>query len=236
MSKPPHIDRKSLKNPDVFVQKGRHWLLDFEKYQTKLVPLLLGGLVLVIAGYGYQWWQRTAVEKSWRAYHEATKQVDAAKWEAMKNLVEKQSRTRATFFAAVELADHGFDEAKKALLKDSTQVPAGLEDVVKWYSKALEFSAILPSEKQLLLINRASAYEMQKKLEEAERDLKTAQELGQELKGLALLNAARILELKNDKPKAIETYEKVAADFLNTEYAKMAKNHARRLKSPSFNN
>lgn len=236
MSKPPEIDRKSLKDPDVFVKQGTSWISKLAKYQSKLFPIAVLAFVLVVGGYGFEWWNSRKLDQAWRAYHEAAKQTDPAKWDALKAMVEKHPKTRATYFAAVELGDHYFDEAKKALVKEPNQIPASLEDVVKWFSKALELGSILPSEKQLLLINRASAYEMQKKLDEAEKDLKTAQDLGQELKGLALLNSARILELKNDPAKAIETYEKVAADFLNTEYSKMAKNHARRLKSPTFKN
>lgn len=234
MSKPPEIDRHSLKTPDAFLKTGTNWISEMSKHRSKVFPVIVILFLAVVGNYVYEIWQEKSLDSGWRAYHAATKKTDAAKWDALKEVTEKHAKTRAAYFAAVDLGDHQFEEAKKALLKDANTVPANLDEVVKWYSKALEFKKLLPSERQLVSINRASAYEMQTKYDEADKDLKAAADLGQDLKGLALLNSARILELKNDKPKAIETYEKVAADFLNTEYSKMAKNHARRLKSPTF--
>jgi hypothetical protein len=131
----------------------------------------------------------------------------------------------------VEVADHYFDEAKK-----SPTTPAPAETAVEWYTKVLGGTGLVTGEKQLLLINRASSNEILKKYDEALKDLSAAAEMGGDIKGLAQLNTARVYELKDDKAKASEIYEKISADFLNTEYSKIAKNHLRRLKSPIFAN
>ena len=65
-------------------------------------------------------------------------------------------------------------------------------------------------------------------------DYTESAKIGFEGKALALLGQARVYELKKENTKAIETYEKVSADFLNSEYGKLAKNYLRRLKSPLF--
>lgn len=195
---------------------------------------LLGILIFLgaIGFYSYQWWESNHADKAWRLYYSASQITDTKKWDELKNVVTQYNQTRPMFFAAVHLADHHFEEAKKAVLKDANVVPADAGTAADWYAKALEYKGLLLSEKQLLLVNRAGALEMQKKYDEALAALKTAEELGTELRALALLNTGRVLELKGDKAHAIETFEKVGADFLNTEYAKTAKNHARRLKSP----
>src|SRR5262249_17268616 len=98
----------------------------------------------------------------------------------------------------------------------------------------LEFSDLLPIEKQLLRINRGNAEELQKKWDDALADYRAASEITGDAKGLAMLNLARVYELKGDTAKAGEIYEKVTIDFINTEYARQAKNNLRRLKSPLF--
>lgn len=232
MSKPPEIDRKQLKTPDEFVKKGTEVFGSMVSHRKQILPLGILVFLGAVGFYGYQWWESSRSDKAWKAYYEATKSSEPKKWEDLKNITQQYNQTRPMLFAAVNLADHHFEEAKKAALKENNAIPADATASAEWYSKALEFKALLPNEKQLLFINRAGALEMQKKYDEALASLKSAEELGTDLKGLALLNTGRVLELKGEKQKAIETYEKVGADFLNTEYAKMAKNYARRLKSP----
>lgn len=233
MSKPPVIDKKSLKTPDEFVQKGTQLMSRVAMYRTKVLPVAIAAAVIVVLGYTYQWWEERNGEAHWKTYFEATKLADAEKWASFKKIAE-EGKSRAAFLASVSLADHHFDEAKKALLKDSNVIPADAETAGTWYSKALAYSGLVPNEKQLLTINLAQSLEMQKKYDDALAKLKTAAELPGELKGLALLDSGRNLELKNEKARAIETYEKVAADFLGTEYARTARNHVRRLNSPIF--
>lgn len=232
MSKPPEIDRKQLKTPDNFVKTGSQVVASMVSHKKQILPLGIGVFAIAIGFYGYQWWESNRAEKAWKAYYEATKSPEPKKWDDLRAVHSQYGQTRPMLFAAVNLADHHFEEAKKAVLKDGNVVPADAATAADWYAKALEYKGLLPNEKQLLWINRAGSFEMQKKYDEALQSLKSAEDLGTELKALALINTGRVLELKGDSAKAIETYEKVSADFLNTEYAKIAKNNARRLKSP----
>ena len=187
---------------------------------------------IVIGWNGVSWWMSSRAEKGWVAYNEAMKAPEAQRWELLKKVYTEQGKSRATTFAAVALADHYFDEAKKELAKAANANASSAGLAVEWYGKALEFKALVFSEKQLLWVNSGKAYEIQKKYDEALKNYKTAADLGGDLKAYAMLNEARVMELKSDTPKAIETYEKISTDFLNTEYGKMAKNYLRRLKSP----
>lgn len=235
MSKPPKIDRKELRHPDQFQKKGQDFLEVILANKRHLIFLLAGILVVVIGAYGYSLWDDHRTETAWNVYHTASKASDKEKWEAYKKVYVEHKGTRAALFASTSLADYYFEEARKSVLKDSKSTPPETAQAIEWYSKALEFNGLLPQEKQLLSINLGNANEMAGKYDESLKLYQSAQEGGSQIKGYALLNVARVYELKNDKAKAIETYEKVAADFINTEYAKMAKNNARRLKNPSLN-
>ena len=61
-----------------------------------------------------------------------------------------------------------------------------------------------------------------------------ASEFAGEAKPLALMALARVEENKGQTDKAVQVYEKVGADFPNTEFSKNAKLQVRRLKSPLF--
>jgi len=58
--------------------------------------------------------------------------------------------------------------------------------------------------------------------------------LGGDVRGLVLLNSGWVWELKGDTKKAEELYQKVAVEYADSEYAKLAKNYLRSLKSPLF--
>lgn len=232
MAKPPKIDRKELKTPDTFVQKGRHWLGLIASQKTRFFPVLLAVLVIVGGVYGYEWWSDRALDKAWDAYNAAIKHPEPQVWETLKQFHSNYKRSRPGFLAAVALGDHSYDE-KKAMGSASEGSDHGASSV-EWYSKALTFSGMLPQERQLILINRGKAYELSKKLDDALNDFKKAGEEPGELKALALLNVARAYELKDDVKRTLETLEKVTIDYLNTPYANLARNSIRRLKSPLF--
>ena len=234
MSKPPHIDRKELKTPDAFLLRGRAVMGFFMTHRKRFIPILIGAGIVLLGGYTYNLWDQHRIEKGWILYYEAMK-LPADKperWEKLKAGHEGQFRGRASLFAAVALADHYFDETKKETTGDSKSASSAL--AASWYEKALASSDLLAAERQLLLVNRGEAWELQRNLDEALKSYQAAVESGGEAKGLAMLSVARIYEAKRDKAKAVETYEKLAADFNNTEYAKTAKNYLRRLKSPLF--
>ena len=232
MSKPPKIDRKTLKTPDQFVTQGRHFLEVFADFQGPILAAIVGLVVVVSGYYGYQWKQGNDLEKSWTTYAAAMKTPEARRWDELQKVFNSGGTNRATQFAAAAIADHHFSEAVKQAFKDPATVPPNAPLASEWYTKALTLSSLSQAEKGLLFMNRAGAFEMGKKLDEAMKDFETAATMGAQVKPLALLGQARIYELKNNNPKAVETYEKVSADFLNTEYSKIAKNYLRRLKSP----
>jgi len=134
----------------------------------------------------------------------------------------------------VLLADHYFDEAKKELISDPNKAPASVGLSSEWYGKALSFKGLLPMESQLLRVNRGQALELEKKYDEAMKEFESLATSQGDGKPLAMLSMGRIQELKGDKARALEIYEKVSQDFNNTEYGKVAKNHLRRLKGNLF--
>jgi tetratricopeptide (TPR) repeat protein len=244
VSHPPKIDRKTLKQPDTFVSKGQGVLEWMVSQKMRFLPLLVAVIVLLIGGYGFDYWTAARLDEAWKAYSAAAKANEPQKWDDLKSVSTKYKSTRPGVFASVELGDHYFSSAKKGLLTPpdeaakkadaEKQAMADAALAADWYSKALEFSELLPAEKQLLYVNRGEALETQKKYDEAAADYKMAAEFTGDTKPLALLGQARVLDLKNDKTKAAEAYERITVDFANTEYAKIAKNLLRRLKSPLF--
>jgi len=233
MTKPPRIDRKLLKDSDLFVQRGRSLFERLGHYRSRFLSVFLVGLIIVAAVYGYDWWVQKQAVNGWKAYNLATKDTGLEYTKNLSSVFEKFSQTRPSYFAAVKLADYYFDERKKELAKDANATQfAGLAS--EWYGKALQYRDVSLVEKQLLLIDRGQSFELEKKLDEALAMLKLAADLGGETKALALLHSAFVYELKNDEPTALETYQKILVDFQNTEYARLARNHLRQLKSPIF--
>jgi len=234
MSKPPKIDRKELNRPDEFVQQGTHILELVVGHQTKIVAALVIAGAVALGLYFYNWNKDSKNEQGWKEYAEVLKVPESERWEKFKKLSDKYSSVTSGQFVAVQLADHFFDEAKKNAEKDPKATTANSELAVEWYTKALKDSNLSPNEKSLLLINRGASQELAQKWDQAMNDYTESSKLGLEGKPLALLSQARIYEIKKETAKAIETYEKVAADFLNTDYGKTAKNYLRRLKSPLY--
>ena len=232
MAKPPKLDRKSIKAPDDFVRQGNRILDLVAENRQKVLILAIVLVLAVLVGYGYQSWNHSRLAQGWNAYAAAIKLPEPQRYDALKSGYEHGRKTRATFFMAVTVADHAFDTARAALLKDPSTVPPTLAEAADWYSKALSYRDLLPSERQLLLIDRGQAYEMEKKFDLAGKDYQEAASLGGTLKGYALLNQGRLYELMQNKAQAQQTYEQVASDFLNTQYGQLAKNYLRRLKSP----
>ncbi len=236
MSKPPKIDRKELRHPDEFQKKGTVFVELLASNKNHLLLLAVGIVVILLGSYGYNVWDDHRIEKAWNAYYKAGKAGEKEKWEEYKKVFTEHKGTRAALFASTTVADHYFEEAKKSVLKDVNANPPETATAIEWYNHALEYNGLLPQEKQLITINKGNAVELSKNYDEAMKLYQGAADGGGNVKGYALLNVARVLELKNDKAKAMETYEKVSTDFLNTEYAKMAKNSLRRMKNTSLSN
>lgn len=234
MSKPPKIDRKELNRPDEFVQQGTHILELVVGHQKKIISVCAIGAIIALGFYFYNWRLDSQNEKGWKEYFTATHLPETERWESFKRLAKEYGSVASGQFMAVQLADHYFDEAKKNVDKDVKAVSSNVAAAVDWYSTALNYSKLAPSEKGLLLVNRASSYELDQKWDEAMNGFTDAVSLGYEAKPIALLGQGRIYEIKKDPAKAIQIYEKISADFLNTEYSKIAKGYLRRLKSPLF--
>ncbi len=234
MSKPPIIDRKSLKQPDAFQTQGMSvfdWILHHRRIW---MPGVIGALVVALGIYALDGYQQHKLNQGWLEYFTALKKPEAERPAALKTVAETWKKIRPGYFATVALGDMAFDEARKEVLKDSSKPGASATKAVEWYTIALTFGDLLPAERQMLFLNRGQAKEVSKKIDEANQDFKTASEFVGEGKPLALLAMARTEELRAHIPKAIEIYEKISVDFPNTEFAKSAKMQVRRLKSPLF--
>lgn len=235
MTKPPTIDRKTLKTPDAFVSKGTEFLNRMSKSRVGLIPILGLGVLVAIGFYGYDLWEKNREEKAWSEYYLANKAEGEAKWEKLKQLSNSWARSRAAMLAAVELADYHFENSKREWGKDKNKIQSEANLAVEWYTKALELRSLLPVEKQLLLVNKGNAEELLEKWAESVADYEKAFALAGPAKALALLSMGRVLEAQGEKDKAVQTYEKVFTEFASSEYGKVAKTNWRKLKSPLLN-
>jgi hypothetical protein len=231
LEKTPTIDRKTLKNPDEFQEKGRQLFSYVQGHLTNVVLWLGIGVAVVTVYFGWEYWHTNRDQKSWAAYQAATKEAEDKKVEAFKGVYEQFSSVRAGYLAGLAIADHYFNEAKKEALKEGGKLGDNPTKAIEWYGKALNYSGLVSTEKQLIHIDRGTSFELDQKYDQALEDYKKASELEGYAKGLGLLNQGRIYELKKDEAKAIESYQKVTTDYSESEYAKLAKNNLRRMKS-----
>lgn len=233
-SKPPIVDRKSLKQPDTFVSRGRRVLGFLAAHRTRFATV--AGIAVAAAAifYAFEWWSTRQSDAAWVAYFEAQRQPEDKRLAAFEAVYASHSGTRAAQLAAVSLGDRAFEQARSQALKPTPEggKPDAAEKAIEWYGKALDYGDLQPIERQLLLINRGKSKELAGKLDEALEDFQQGAALEGPAKGLASLSVGRIWELKGESEKAREQYEKVASEFLDTEYARLAKAYLRALKSP----
>lgn len=229
-SKPPVIDRKTLKSPDTFVQRGRSVFGFLAAHRARFVTVAGVALVAAVLFYAYEWWSHSQSETAWTAFFEVQRKPEDKRLGEMEALYGKYGGTRAAQLAAVMVADRAFEEARTQSLKGAK--PETAEKAIDWYGKALAFGDLAPIEKQLLLINRGKSKELAGKLDEALGDFEQGAGVEGPAKGLASLSVGRVWELKGDTEKARAQYQKVASEFLDTEYARLAKAYLRALKSP----
>lgn len=198
------------------------------------MSVLIAGLVLIALVYVVDWWSARKLEIGWLEYGRIMKVSGEEKWDQLKRFYADNGSMRPTYFAALTLADHYFELAKESVLKKNAEGQEMISQAVAWYTKALEFGDLLPAERQLIYIDRGNAYELQNKLDEAQKDYEMAAGFNESSKGLALMSEARVYELKKENQKAEEVYRKITVEFADTEYARLARNYLRRLKSPLF--
>lgn len=224
---------KKLKRPDEFVQLGRK-LVEKVLHSGQWVLVMVGTIALVAgAYYGYQWYRERSLDEGWQAYYVAMQVEGDKKWEELPAAYEKLSGRPKQMLAA-QLADHYFQKKVDAGLGKQPIVPNAGKLAVEWYQKSLEYSELLPEERQLLLLGLATSQQLEGELDSALANLDKAKALGGPLRALVLFRMGRVLEQKGDNPKAIESYQQVTVEFADTEYAKSAKNFMRYLKSPLF--
>lgn len=261
MSKKTKMDRKELKKPDEFVTKGRAMLDFMNQKRKRFLPVLIGGVLLVVSVYGFDWWSTKKLNEGWAAYYEVNKLENDTKWTELEKIYSNWSGVRPAYFAALGLADHYFSEAEKALYgvtpepekkadkkddkkEEAEKVAATQPDKEKsvelgrksvtWYSKALDFGELMSSERQLIYINRGNAHELAGEIDKALEDYQTAVDFGGDPKPLAMLNLARAQRLSGNEELAKATYTSITVDFPGSEYSKVAKQRLRRLTSPLF--
>jgi tetratricopeptide (TPR) repeat protein len=229
-------ERKSLRTPDAFVKRGRAAMMYLAERRMSVLPLVIGVLVIALGAYVYDGWSGRKMEKAWEAYYSATKAAEPQRWDELKKMHAEWGRNRATYFASITLADHYFGEARKTALKGEAakENPTNAAQAAEWYGKALAFPDLLPAEKQLVQINFGEALEIDGKYAEAQSAYQKAIDLGGDVKPYAELQLARAVQLNKDVKKAMEIYEKLAAESAESEYGKMAKNQLRLLKSPLY--
>ncbi|MBI1859478.1 MAG: hypothetical protein HYR96_00995 [Deltaproteobacteria bacterium] len=234
MQKTPHINRKELKAPDTFVQKGNRFIEFFVQRRSPFILVSSLGAATIILFYGFDYWTSKRLNDAWNALHKAEKVEETKRWDEYKKVHEGFSGARPGFIAATRLGDHHFELARKEFFRDKAKAKVSSGEAVDWYGKARKFSDLLPTEKQLLGIDYGEALELGDQLDNAINEYRVASELPGDAKPYALLKLAGALETKGDAAKAQETYQKLTVDFPSTEFAKMAKNGLRRMKSPNF--
>lgn len=225
MSKEIKLDKKLLKMPDKLTQIGINTLQQLWKNKKTVFTFVTILFVVALSYYGYSLWTTHQLEKSWQAFYELQKLPTDKKFEAYKGFQEKYKEHRPAQVARIELANHNFNLAKKSLPKKPDEKAA--HEAIEWFSKALTYSKLTPVEKQLLLISKGKSFELLSNFSEAQNQFTQAASINAEASGLAYLSIARIYELKKENQKAIETYQKIALDYNNTEFAKQAKNYLR---------
>lgn len=234
MDKNPKLDRKELKRPDQFVARGQQFFQFLMARRRRFGPVLIGGVVLVAVVYLFDWWSDQRLAKAWVEYNKVAKVAGTGRLDKLKHFHAENGNARPGYFAAVALGDYYLDEARKqALKKDGNPAETG-RLAVDWYGRALEFRGLISGEKQLLYLDRGAAKEVLKQLDEAFKDYQMAVDFGGEPAGLALINMGRLHEMKGEAAKAEEIYKKISTDYVNTEYAKLAKSLLRRMTSPLF--
>lgn len=250
--------RKDLKRPDAFVAWGRKQAEKFLSNGRRVLILVAIILVGAFGWYGYGRYQIAQSEQAWEQFYEATKGDEAARLAGLEKMYQTHGNTRAGSFAAVMLADHYLQLAKstvekqleatvsadKGKKKDSVfevnlaAVPTEKENSVKagdWYSKAKQFSGLLPEERQLIEINIGNAQEIAGDLKTAEATYATAAGMSPISKGLAMLGQGRVIEMQGDRERAVKQYQDITKEFSGTEknreYERLAQSALRRVQS-----
>ena len=70
MSKPPKIDRKSLKQPDEFQSKGRKSVEWMSRNRPILLAIVVSVLGLGLLNFAYNWYGDGQVQNAWVAIYE----------------------------------------------------------------------------------------------------------------------------------------------------------------------
>ena len=234
MTKLPRINRKELRNPDEFIKKGSRFIRFLSERRSPFLLVASLAALTISLFYGYDYWNARKLTRAWKELVRVEKLEGPARWDELKKLHQAHAGLRPGSMAAVLVADHLFDSARKEWYGDPEKArPVALE-AAQWYGNARQFSELLPTEKQLLGVDRGGALELAGNHEEAMAEYKVASEIAGEAAAFALFRLAGIYEAQGDLPSAEQTYEKISVSYPASEFAKMAKNAIRRIKSPNF--
>lgn len=234
MTKLPRINRKELRNPDEFVKRGSRLLRFVSERRSPFLLVVSVAAVTISLFYGYDYWNARKLTRAWKELVRVERLEGLARWDELKKFHQAYAGLRPGSMAAVRVADHLFDSARKEWYGDPEKAKPIALEAARWYVFARQFPELLPTEKQLLGIDRGGALELAGNYEEAMVEYKLASEIAGEAAAFALFRLAGIYEARGDSPSAEHTYEKISVSHPASEFANMAKNAIRRLKSPNF--
>jgi hypothetical protein len=115
MSRDPKIDRKALKKPDTFVEKGREAAAALFRGRRVLAAAGLGLVVLIGGYYAYDAYSTKKLNNDWIAYYQAEEAKGDEQTTKLKQAYQQGGNTRASFMTAVTLGDHYIDSGRRKL-------------------------------------------------------------------------------------------------------------------------
>ncbi len=232
MSREPKLDKKSLKLPDFFVSGGRRLLESLFLERRGAAAGVVVVVVLVLGYYAYDAYTSRALMRDWEVVYKAEEAKGSDQVAQYKQAYEKGGGSRASYIAAVNLADHYLEAVSKKDLEPALTPEQAAQNALEWYTKALGFSGLLPAETELLTLSTGHALEAQKKMDEAIAKYKSVADKKGQSRPLALLYLGRAQESKQDKEAAKSSYRAIVSEFGTSEYASLAKNYLRSMESP----
>lgn len=250
-----HQTEKELKAPDAFVltsEKVFTWI----EHNARWIGIVIGVVVVLSLGWiGYGFWESSRELKAAEAIYKAEaelKTVEAKISEERSKLAEGQDKKKAATPDQLRPTDYVKDFAPsvakiKEQIKANGNTKAGLVSALKisyflmqqkQYQEALavlDLTTYKPSNKDVLggfwLMHRGLTYLENQKTDEAIAAYETVTKASalKEFHPEALLKLGVAYEVKGDKTKAREYYQRLESEFPNTEASTSAQQYLRLL-------